>query len=156
MQVSSLRPRWQWLSCRLPSWTEALFQYILSFSLAFCLLNAIPAWYLDGDHLLRLLFSMAQMRWSTASHLVDTESSSSDSEPELIDSPAASPILDVSEPAQFAEQSEAPVASDDASADQAALPELDGAWMQVYVVATTLTTGLLAWCVFGSLMLLAL
>ncbi|KAJ2823687.1 hypothetical protein FBU31_004205 [Coemansia sp. 'formosensis'] len=156
MQVSSLRPRWQWLSCSLPSWTEALFQYILSFSLAFCLLNAIPAWYLDGDHLLRLLLSMAQMRWSTASHLVDTESSSSDSEPELVDSPAASPILDVSEPAQFAEESEAAVASDDASADQTALPELDGVWMQVYVVATTLTTGLLAWCVFGSLMLLAL
>ncbi|KAJ2818671.1 hypothetical protein GGI24_005026 [Coemansia furcata] len=156
MQVSSLRPRWQWLSCRLPSWTEALFQYILSFSLAFCLLNAIPAWYLDGDHLLRLLLSMAQMRWSTASHLVDTESISSDSEPELIDSPAASPILDVSEPAQFAEQSEAPVASGHASADHTALPELDGVWMQVYVMATTLTTGLLAWCIFGSLMLLAL
>ncbi|KAJ2074592.1 hypothetical protein GGI03_002242 [Coemansia sp. RSA 2337] len=154
MQVSSLRPRWHWLSCRLPSWTEAIFQYILSFSLAFCLLNAIPAWYLDGDHLLRLLLSMAQMRWSAASHLVDGESSSSDSEPELLDSPAASPVLNVAEPSQFTEQSEN--LSDGANTDQAALPELDGVWSQIYVVATTLTTGLLAWCVIGSLALLAL
>lgn len=56
VQVSSLKPRWGWLPYQLPSWTETLFQYILSFSLAFCLLNAIPAWYLDGDHLLKLMF----------------------------------------------------------------------------------------------------
>ncbi|KAJ2062560.1 hypothetical protein GGI17_002346 [Coemansia sp. S146] len=158
IQVSSLRPRWRWLSCRLPSWTEALFQYILSFSLAFCLLNAIPACYLDGDHLLRLLLSMAQMRWSAASHLVDGESSSSDSETELLDSPAASPVLNVSEPSHFAEQSEtlSAATSEDTNADQTALPELVGAWRQIYIVATTLTTGLLAWCVIGSLALLAL
>ncbi|KAJ2688849.1 hypothetical protein IWW39_001898 [Coemansia spiralis] len=154
MQVSSLRPRWRWLSCRLPSWTEALFQYILSFSLAFGLLNAIPAWHLDGDHLLRLLLSMAQMRWSPACHLVDSESSSSDSEPESLDSPAASPALNVSEASRFTEPPEAMPATSDA--DQSVVPELVGAWKQVHSVATMLTTGLLAWCIIGSLVLLAL
>ncbi|KAJ2733644.1 hypothetical protein IW152_002917 [Coemansia sp. BCRC 34962] len=154
MQVSSLRPRWWWLSCRLPSWTEALFQYILSFSLAFGLLNAIPAWYLDGDHLLRLLLSMAQMRWSPVCHLVDSESNSSDSEPELLDSQAPSPALNAPEASRFTEPPEDTPGT--FSADQNVVPELAGAWKQIYVVATTLTTGLLAWCIIGSLVLLAL
>ncbi|KAI7820737.1 hypothetical protein BX661DRAFT_188896 [Kickxella alabastrina] len=35
-------------------WIEGFLQYVVSFSLAFCLLNAAPAWWLDGDHALRL------------------------------------------------------------------------------------------------------
>ncbi|KAJ1814728.1 hypothetical protein LPJ56_004771, partial [Coemansia sp. RSA 2599] len=62
VQVSSLRPRWRWLPYRLPSQAESLLQYVLSFSLAFCLLNAIPAWYLDGDHVLRLLLILRDGR----------------------------------------------------------------------------------------------
>ncbi|KAJ2335598.1 hypothetical protein GGI00_001276, partial [Coemansia sp. RSA 2681] len=155
MQVSSLRPRWQWLSCRLPSWTETLFQYILSFSLAFCLLNAIPAWYLDGDHLLRLLLAMAQERWDSAprlmlpQHLSDGDGSSSDdSEPELDATESAAP--------EQSGTSHAMTADDTSVGKTAALPELVGVWQQIYVVATTSTTALLAWCIVGSMALLAL
>ncbi|KAJ2476509.1 hypothetical protein EV174_004904, partial [Coemansia sp. RSA 2320] len=63
VQVSSLRPWWKWLPRNLPSQIETLLQYVLSFSLAFCLLNAIPARHLDGDHLLRLLLLIARQRW---------------------------------------------------------------------------------------------
>ncbi|KAI9500071.1 hypothetical protein GGI25_004154 [Coemansia spiralis] len=54
VSVSVLSPRWPY---RLPIWSEHLVQYVLSFSLAFCLLNSLPAWHLDGDHALRLLLS---------------------------------------------------------------------------------------------------
>ncbi|KAJ2671760.1 hypothetical protein IWW42_003219 [Coemansia sp. RSA 1085] len=57
VQVSSLVPRVEWLPYSLPSWIETLLQYVLSFSLAFCLLNALPAWHLDGEHVLKLLFA---------------------------------------------------------------------------------------------------
>ncbi|KAJ2743635.1 hypothetical protein GGI20_003607 [Coemansia sp. BCRC 34301] len=146
MQVSSLQPRWRWLSCRLPSWTEALFQYVLSFSLAFCLLNAIPAWYLDGDHLLRLLLSVAQARWGSAprltlpQHLVDgEEGSSSDSEPDL---DAAETLPEASHATADGKVTE--------------LVELVGMWQRTYIVSTALTTALLAWCIVGSVVLLAL
>ncbi|KAJ1934816.1 hypothetical protein EC988_008686 [Linderina pennispora] len=57
VHASSLVPRHSWLPQHIPSWTESLLQYVLSFSIALCLLNAIPAWYLDGDHALRLVLA---------------------------------------------------------------------------------------------------
>ncbi|KAJ1857150.1 hypothetical protein LPJ73_002084, partial [Coemansia sp. RSA 2703] len=78
VQVSLLTPRWQWLPYRLPSWVESLVQYVLSFSLAFCLLNAIPAWNLDGDHALRLVLLMIQGRGSETTDTFVLERDSSD------------------------------------------------------------------------------
>ncbi|KAJ2773276.1 hypothetical protein IWQ56_001055 [Coemansia nantahalensis] len=63
VQVSSLAPRWAWVPSRLPLWAETLLRYVLSFSLALCLLNATPAWHLDGDLILRhLIFAFEQQR----------------------------------------------------------------------------------------------
>ncbi|KAJ2656571.1 U1 snRNP protein [Coemansia sp. RSA 1199] len=62
VQVSSLLPRYSWLPHTLPSWIETLLQYILSFSLAFCLLNALPAYYLDGDLAFKLLITAVEQR----------------------------------------------------------------------------------------------
>ncbi|KAJ2522174.1 hypothetical protein GGI11_001798 [Coemansia sp. RSA 2049] len=50
------------LLSRLPAWCETSIQYTLSFSIAFALLNSVPAWHLDGDHVLRLLLVMAVSR----------------------------------------------------------------------------------------------
>ncbi|KAJ1729119.1 hypothetical protein LPJ72_005136 [Coemansia sp. Benny D160-2] len=50
------------LLSRLPAWCETSIQYTLSFSMAFALLNSVPAWHLDGDHVLRLFLAMAVSR----------------------------------------------------------------------------------------------
>ncbi|KAJ1755851.1 hypothetical protein LPJ69_004962, partial [Coemansia sp. RSA 1752] len=62
VQVSSLCPRYSYLPHTLPSWIETLMQYILSFSLAFCLLNALPAYYLDGDLAFKMLITAVEQR----------------------------------------------------------------------------------------------
>ncbi|KAJ1881972.1 hypothetical protein LPJ66_011227, partial [Kickxella alabastrina] len=54
VRVSSVVPRWWWVPLGVGGWIEGFLQYVVSFSLAFCLLNAAPAWWLDGDHALRL------------------------------------------------------------------------------------------------------
>ncbi|KAJ2801453.1 hypothetical protein H4R20_003664 [Coemansia guatemalensis] len=54
VQVSALRPRWSWLPIALPAQLEALLQYVFAFSVAFCVLNSLPAYHLDGFHMLRL------------------------------------------------------------------------------------------------------
>ncbi|KAJ1940260.1 hypothetical protein FBU59_003865 [Linderina macrospora] len=56
IHVSSLvPPKYDWVPKNMPAWCDALGKYLLSFSIALCLLNALPAWYLDGDHALKLL-----------------------------------------------------------------------------------------------------
>ncbi|KAJ2080524.1 hypothetical protein H4R24_003008 [Coemansia sp. RSA 988] len=54
VQVSALHPRWSWLPISLPAQLEALLQYVFAFSMAFCVLNSLPAYHLDGIHILRL------------------------------------------------------------------------------------------------------
>ncbi|KAJ2006351.1 hypothetical protein H4R26_001434 [Coemansia thaxteri] len=180
VQVSSLRPWWKWLPRNLPSQIETLLQYVLSFSLAFCLLNAIPARHLDGDHLLRLLLLIARQRWGgetkqessgllLAATAIDDGSDGDSDCAESDDDSCMSALLLSSASPLNGDESDASSSADElaggslvaASGDEegsssTALPELSGAWHQAYMAATMLTTVLLGWCVIGSVVLLAL
>ncbi|KAJ1759532.1 hypothetical protein LPJ54_006226 [Coemansia sp. RSA 1824] len=130
VQVSSLCPRYPYLPHTLPSWIETLMQYILSFSLAFCLLNALPAYYLDGDLAFKLLITAVEQRTRVARATKCNILASADSKPlykkELADSGAEEPV------------------------------ELSRGGQMVYTAVTALTTVLLGWCIVGSVLLLAL
>ncbi|KAJ1720334.1 hypothetical protein LPJ53_005028 [Coemansia erecta] len=150
VQVSSLMPRWTWLPYRLPSWVESLVQYVLSFSLAFCLLNAIPAWNLDGDHALRLVLLMIQGRGagSAGTIALDRNSSSDSSQDsnEECDS-------DVGESDTASSISGSSTSSSAADLD---IMELNASYERIHSVATKATTMLLGWCIVGSIVVLAL
>ncbi|KAJ1799755.1 hypothetical protein LPJ77_006253, partial [Coemansia sp. RSA 2523] len=130
VQVSSLCPRYPYLPHTLPSWIETLMQYILSFSLAFCLLNALPAYYLDGDLAFKLLITAVEQRTRVARATECNILASADSKPlykkELADSGTEEPV------------------------------ELSRGGQMVYTAVTALTTALLGWCIVGSVLLLAL
>ncbi|KAJ2274538.1 hypothetical protein J3F81_002201 [Coemansia sp. RSA 371] len=130
VQVSSLCPRYPYLPHTLPSWIETLMQYILSFSLAFCLLNALPAYYLDGDLAFKLLITAVEQRTRVARATKCNILASADSKPlykkELTDSGTEEPV------------------------------ELSRGGQMVYTAVTALTTALLGWCIVGSVLLLAL
>ncbi|KAJ2850911.1 hypothetical protein IWW36_001537 [Coemansia brasiliensis] len=127
VQVSSLVPRVKWLPYNLPSWIETLLQYVLSFSLAFCLLNALPAWNLDGEHILKLLFAARNQtpsldsKHALSAHIDPIDSSSSNKQPDTNE-----PLSSYKQKATFCS------------------------------VVAALTTALLVWCIAGSLLLLAL
>ncbi|KAJ2090242.1 hypothetical protein IW138_002874 [Coemansia sp. RSA 986] len=134
VQVSTLRAPRLFLSC-LPAWCETLAQYTLSFSVAFALLNAIPAWYLDGDHVLRfiLLAFQASMGWQRKQNNEQEPSDSSDSEDDVVRSSSSRALV----------------------ASETDL-ELAGTLRWIHTVTTALATALLAWCVVGSVVLLVL
>ncbi|KAJ2308543.1 hypothetical protein IWW55_000371 [Coemansia sp. RSA 2706] len=73
VQVSSLEPRFAWLPLALPAGVETLLQYVLSFSLAFCLLNALPAWHLDGNLALKLLIAGSRRRQQADAGVADKQ-----------------------------------------------------------------------------------
>ncbi|KAJ1641722.1 hypothetical protein LPJ64_006345, partial [Coemansia asiatica] len=125
VQVSSLRPRWPWLPYRLPSWTESLLQYVLSFSLAFCLLNAVPAWYLDGDHALRLLLLIAcESRNDKTDSSVGSRNGGKETQTETKDGDDQDSVDNL---------------------DPNKMMSMSSASKRIYKVATAATTGLLIW-----------
>ncbi|KAJ2704912.1 hypothetical protein FB645_002865 [Coemansia sp. IMI 203386] len=176
IQVSSLRPRWLWLPYKLPSWTESLLQYVLSFSLAFCLLNAVPAWYLDGDHILRLLLIAYGSRSSNTvddhdevdevdddgeekrdcdktmglgdSEADDEQESSSDSSSLIND-------VDGLHSDGQTEEEQDQESEDEGLVDGLVLGEMSPACKRIYRTVTALTTGLLVWCIVASIALIA-
>ncbi|KAJ2716766.1 hypothetical protein H4R19_000447 [Coemansia spiralis] len=127
VQVSSLEPRWSWVPCRLPLWAETLLRYVLSFSLALCLLNATPAWHLDGDLMLRHLIFAWEGRQRARL-------------------PAGA---DGSGPEPLPQQQKGPPADVPAG-------ELSAGGQRLYAGVTLATTVLLGWCMAGSLVLLVL
>ncbi|RIA99388.1 hypothetical protein C1645_747571 [Glomus cerebriforme] len=52
IQVSILQPRWSWVPLWIPFTIEIILKYTVSFSLALCILNILPAFHLDGFHAL--------------------------------------------------------------------------------------------------------
>ncbi|RHZ61726.1 hypothetical protein Glove_346g35 [Diversispora epigaea] len=55
VQVSILQPRWSWVPLWIPESLELILSYTISFSLALCVLNILPAFQLDGHHALATL-----------------------------------------------------------------------------------------------------
>ncbi|CAG8527323.1 9744_t:CDS:2 [Diversispora eburnea] len=55
VQVSILQPRWSWVPLWIPESLELILRYTISFSLALCVLNILPAFQLDGQHALTAL-----------------------------------------------------------------------------------------------------
>ncbi|KAJ2777712.1 hypothetical protein GGI15_004418 [Coemansia interrupta] len=158
VQVSSLMPRWQWVPYRLPSWVESLVQYVLSFSLAFCLLNAIPAWNLDGDHALRLVLLMIQgRRNSSVDGLVlngdGSQDSSDECDEDASESDAASSVSGSSTSSSSNGSCCSCVST---GVGDSGNMELNPSYERIHSVATKATTVLLGWCIAGSVVLLAL
>ncbi|KAJ2359293.1 hypothetical protein IWW50_000015 [Coemansia erecta] len=146
VQVSSLLPRHAWLPHSLPSWFETLLQYVLSFSLAFCLLNALPAWYLDGDIALRLLITALEQRRKTKPPRLVLASKCN------IIASAASKPSSYKRASRPASTGRSPPAAD----HEPAQGELSRGGQLLYTAVTTSTTVLLIWCIAGSVLLLAL
>ncbi|KAJ2660562.1 hypothetical protein IWW48_002899 [Coemansia sp. RSA 1200] len=117
------------LLSRLPAWCETSTQYTLSFSIAFALLNSVPAWHLDGDHVLRLLLAMAAFRIHRRKRF--QRQSQRQSQPCSADG---------------AGLRDSPSAEDNSI--------LSGAALRVHRIITALATALLAWCIIGSLVVL--
>ncbi|CAB4386799.1 unnamed protein product [Rhizophagus irregularis] len=61
VQVSTLQPRWSWVPLWIPFTVEIIIsqttRYTVSFSLALCILNILPAFQLDGYHALTTILT---------------------------------------------------------------------------------------------------
>jgi membrane-associated protease RseP (regulator of RpoE activity) len=62
VQVSRWRPHLSWLSPNWPEIPTLFFNYIVSFSVALALINAMPVYYLDGQHAIEALAEAAVLR----------------------------------------------------------------------------------------------
>ncbi|GBB92076.1 hypothetical protein RclHR1_01960026 [Rhizophagus clarus] len=57
VQVSTFQPRWSWVPLWIPFAVEIIIRYTVSFSLALCILNILPAFQLDGYHALTTILT---------------------------------------------------------------------------------------------------
>ncbi|KAJ2397276.1 hypothetical protein GGI23_003595 [Coemansia sp. RSA 2559] len=152
VQVSTLRAPLSSAApilARLPAWCEAMAQYTLAFSVAFALLNAIPAWYLDGDHVLRLLLLLILASSKDSSDAASDASDSDDTANESADDGAGIPSESASS-RSLNESHQTQIRAGDGC------PELSCAGRRIYTATTALATALLAWCVVGSVVALVL